>query len=226
MEFKAMANFAEFQKAIAHVPTDAERQFAIGLSRIARAGRDAARDAFDKNYIMRNKYMAGSIISTTAKPGNLTAHVGTINHLMGLHLFGGTKTGNIALSGIRGDDKRGKVAKKDRWQLLLQQAQKPGVSHRFFIRESKGRKYIMAKTGAPQPRQRQRAGYSGKVYPRTPIAPLWLLWDSKPIQIKADWKLQSVVERVMEEKAAQILTDLIEDAWNHAVEKGRVPFMF
>jgi len=109
MKIEAKTDFASFEKAIAHVPTDAKRQFAIGLSRIAKTGKEAARDNFDKNYIARGTFMSGSIISTGATVNRLSSSVGTINHLMSLHLFGGTSGGDVAVKGLRWDDKRDRV---------------------------------------------------------------------------------------------------------------------
>ena len=50
---------------------------------------------------------------------------------------------------------------------------------------------------------------------------MWLLTD-KPITIKKDWNLEKVAEETLDQHGLQIMLDVIEDAWNHAVEKGRV----
>jgi hypothetical protein len=227
MEIKVKSNFADFEKAITHVPTDAKRQFAVGLSRIAKEGRDAARADFARNYIQRSPYMAQGIVYFGAKPDRLEASVGTINYLMALHLFGGTKTGNVAVRGIRGDDKRGKVPRSMTVEKLQAKAASTtkagkGQSHKFFEKKVNGRTYLMMKAGEKQPRVRKRAGYTGGVYPREPIVPMWLLRDGQPIKVKADWDLEKVVNRTMESRAPAILAAVIEDAWNHAVERGRV----
>ena len=225
MDVDVKTDFETFRKAIAHVPTDAKKQYAFALSKIGREARDAARDAFDENYIERNSFMRNSIISTTARPNRLQTQVGTYNYLLHLHLFGGKKTGNVALKGIRGDDKSGKVTRA----LTVKNIEKTMAtkkSHRFFVKEVKGRTYIFEKTGGTSERRRKRSGYKGPVFAREPIKPMWLLRDGGSITVKPDWKLIDTVNDVMKYEAPQILADVIEDAWNHAIEKGRVPFQF
>lgn len=218
-------DFESFSKAIAHVPTDAAKQYAFGMSKVGREARDAARDAFDENYIERNRFLRGSIISTTANPRRLAVQVGTYNYLLHLHMFGGKKSGNVAVKGLRGDDKRGKVLRGQTVDQINKAMAKPG-SHEYFEREVKGRTYIFQKIGGTVDRKRKRNGYTGKVFASTPIVPVWLLRDGQSIAIKPDWRLVEVVNHVLTTRAPVIMTEIIEDAWNHAVKKGKVAFQF
>jgi len=224
-DFKVQTDFDVFRKAIAHVPTDAKKQYAFAISKMGRMAKDAGRADFDENFIMRSKFMQGSIVSTNANPNKLQSTVGTINHLLSLHMFGGKKPGNVAVKGFRGDDKKGKVPRS---QTAAKIEAKMGTakSHQFFKKDVKGRTYIFAKMGGTVQRQRRRNGYTGAVFAREPIVPLWLLRDGQSITIKPDWRFEKVVTEMLHEKGPAILAEVIEDAWNHAVEKGRVPFRF
>lgn len=224
-ELKVQTDFDSFEKAIAHVPTDAKRQYAFALSKIGRLAQEAGRSEFNDIYTVRNTFMARTIVSTTARPDKLQVHVGTYNYLLHLHMFGGKKSGNVAVKGLRGDDKRGKVPQSQSVHKLNAKMAAP-KSHQFFQKEVKGRTYIFAKMGGTTPRKRKRNGYTGPVFAREPIVPLWLLRDGQAITIKPDWPFAKTVEKLLEDKAAKIFNDVIEDAWNHAVEKGRVPFGF
>jgi len=222
MEVKAIANFDQFARLAEHIPGDLKRQYVFALNKIAARVQKEARDALDDDFILRNQYMQRSIVTSRAKPGSLSATVGTLNENLGLHLFGGRKVTDVASFGFRGADKKGKVKRGQGSGALLAAIESGSATgRRFFVMSKHGKKYIWAKTGTPQPRQRQRTGYSGPVLPRLPIEPMWLLTD-KPITIKKGWNLEKVAEETLDQHGLQIMLDVIEDAWNHAVEKGRV----
>ncbi len=220
MNFAVTSDFDTFRRNIAHVPTDVEKQFAFGLNKLARAVQAEVRDQFDDYYIMRSAYMRSSIIINGASKSRLEARVGTMNHLLALHLFGGKKDGNVAMSGIRGSDKRGKVTRKTTVDSLMSRMDKSPSD--VFAQNVKGKTYIFKKIGQPVARQRVRNGNSGPVLPRTPVSRMWLLMGGGKITVRADWPIEKIYQDVVDRRADQIFADVIEDAWNHAVERGRV----
>lgn len=224
-ELNIVHDFDTFRRAISFVPTDVERQFAFALNRLAKAVQAEARDRFDETYIERTKFMENSIIVNNAKKGRLEARVGTMNRKMALHLFGGAGKQDVAQIGIRGADKRGRVAKNQTVAALEKRMAKPGP-HSVFKVMLNGREYIAAKGPGTKERERVRNGYSGPVVLSRPFSLLWKLQNGQATKVRADWPLEKIMQDVLDAKGEQIFTEIIEEAWEYAVRKGQVAGRF
>lgn len=221
------ANFKRFEEALKEIPGDKKIRYAIALNKIVDDIRDHARDDFPRRFKEKgaNRYMRRGIVSHRAKSSHLVAKVGTINSLLGLHMKGGTKTGNVAMEGIRGENGRGVVTRTTTVENLEKLiAKKTRLPKKYFKLKLKGQEYIMRKDGALQDRKQLRKGKTrmSQAYPRGTITPMWLLMGSRRTKIKSDWDLEKIGQRRMAEAGPRILQAVLEDSWDHAVKKGRL----
>lgn len=220
-------DFDDFKKMAGRLTGSIRKRYAIALTLLAKSGRDAAREAFDENYTVRSQYMLKGIVHWPASESKLTARVGTVNYLMALHLGGGEKTGPVAMEGIRGTGrKEGKATRTTKLSNLQKNfIDKPTRSSKvYFMMKLNGQTYIMKKTGDPVDRQRVRKGKikSSQVLPRGPLIPMWNLREGDKSTIKPDWRIASVIQKDLDEKAAPIMLGVLEDAWDHEVKQGRL----